>query len=80
MKPRWKKPSWRQLYVGAGVTLAPAAIYVTGQLPPPHAEHRPAHASDVPALTQLSPAYGQGSATYNPRLGQPIFLGGSALA
>jgi hypothetical protein len=59
----------------AGLTLAPAAFYVTGyvahNLDP--ANPRSALHADSPArVVSVSSAYHQGTATYNPHLGQPV--------
>ena len=67
----------------AGVTLAPAAFYVTGyvanNLDP--ANPRPVMKADSPSrVVSVSSAYEQGTATYNPHLGQPgvpTYSGGS---
>ncbi len=71
------QPTWKQLYGAAGMTLAPAVIFVAGQLPPPH---HPGviqgHVSDVPLTVSVSPGYHAGTATYNPHLGHAALFGG----
>jgi hypothetical protein len=60
------------------MTLAPAAIFVAGQLP---MHHRPGaiqgHVSEVPQSLNVSPTYHAGTATYNPHLGHPALFGGT---
>jgi hypothetical protein len=64
----------------AGVTLAPAVIYVAGYLPPPAGAQSPAiHLADLVSNTAVSPGYHAGTASYHPGLGQPIFYAGGAI-
>jgi hypothetical protein len=61
-----------------GLTLVPAVLKVAAYLPPPLTHSRPInHAGEVTLVVSVGHDYQQGSATYNPNLGEKIlFYGG----